>query len=59
MASFAFRYSEAKAGTASLPETIDRLNVRRFGDAMTRLAFLLDKLVDAADFFHENFGPAT
>jgi hypothetical protein len=54
---FTFRYPETTLRQPSLPDGLQHLNIRRFGDGIERLAHLLDRLVNGADYFHDYFGP--
>lgn len=57
VASYAFRYPVDNKGAPSLPTHLRHLNLRRFRDAMDRLAHLLDRLVTGADYFYDYYGP--
>lgn len=55
--SYTFRYPVGRDGEPSLPAHLRHLNLRRFRDAMDRLAYLLDRLVMGAEYFYEYYGP--
>jgi hypothetical protein len=57
--SFTFRYPETTLRQPSLPDGVQHLNLRRFGDAIDRLAYLLDRLVIGADYFYDYYGPGS
>lgn len=55
--SYAFRYPVDNNGDPALPVDLTHLNLRRFGDAMDRLAYLLEDLITATDYYYDYFGP--